>query len=176
MSETYQIFIRPGFTGDSEGREFVQRVIKRIKDKPVVADDKDGWLDYAMYPCASKVEVKKVIEDIIKSSKKFWGDKSDLFITIDDDTKKFYPSGEYNTKVNPSDKDWEGFVLVEIISGSKKHHSHSSAPAWTQVMYAHALNPITNSNKPVLAHKKKVEDVTAIDFMKLSSGQFKWGK
>ena len=151
MTETYQIFIRPGFTGDGEGREFIHRVMKRIKYKPVLADDKDGWLDYAMYPCATKVEVKKVIEDIIRSRQQLWADKKDLFITIDDDTRQFYPSGGFNTKLNPSESDWEGFVLVEIESGTKKHYSRSSA-----------LNP---------AHKKHPEKTKAIDMNAFSTGQ-----
>jgi hypothetical protein len=175
MSETYQVYVKPGFTGGSEGHEFVQYTTKNVGRKPVVSTDKQGWVNYAMFPCASKAEVKKAIRGILKSSKGFWGDKSDVWVSIEDNTKQFYASGEFNTKTNPSEADWDGFVQVEIHFGSKKPESSSKKPnVYTPIAWGIRSDVPTRSQIPTKSAVGK--GLSAKDlYSALSSGSV-WGK
>jgi hypothetical protein len=119
MTVKYQVEIEPGFTGSHEGHEFVHKAARYIGKKAVIRLDRHDWIEKATYTFGTEGEVKHAIQGILKAGKGFLEDpKGDLLISIDDETKKLYPSGEFNSTKDDIEND-KGFVLVTISELTK---------------------------------------------------------
>jgi hypothetical protein len=105
------------------GAEYYRSVKKRIKFKPVLkgkgneGEDYWDWLESATYTVPTQQAVKQIIQAALKAAHNFyWGGKNndipmDHRITFDDETREFYPGGEYTTPTKDK-SDEEIFITI----------------------------------------------------------------
>ncbi len=147
MTVKYQVEIEPGFTGSSEGHEFVHKAARYVGKKAVIRLDRHDWIEKATYTFGTEGEVKHAIQGILKAGKGFWEDpKGDLLISIDDETKKFYPSGEFNSTKDEIEND-NGFVLVTISELTKTSGSEPSSPVKKK---SHSVSGFPSAYKEIM--------------------------
>ena len=142
-SSMYKVEFLFSVSDRGTGAEFYRGVKKHVKFKPVLkgeGKDKEddgywSWLESATYIVPTQQAVKMIIRGALKAAHNFyWGGKNynipmDHRITINDETKEFYPDGEYTP---PSKDKSDEIIFISISKPGMKRKQNPARPNYDE--------------------------------------------